>query len=659
LAFFVRALMAQSGVRGPFPASEYVLALVGVDATSDAVVRQAKRMADALHAAWGALHVERPADQEASARAVRHTMAMATQLGADIEVRNAEGAGRLAVVLEAARARNATHLVIGRDEPPAWRRLTGRRFADQLLRRGSEFVLHVVPAPTSQPKRPRPIAAAPRAWLPWSSIVAAIAAVTAFGAALRGELPVEASNMVYLAIVVFAGVFWGTWPALFAAALGLFTWDFFFVPPIYTVTIDSPQDVVTGIVFAIVAVLTGSLAGRTRAEASAARSRVESLRRIGAFSRRLGTPTTENELLTEIAHQAANLAGRAVVLTSDAGELSLRVAEPAPAALDEGAWAAARWAAGHGEQTGQGTSTLPAAAWRFLPLSSVREKLGVLGVQSDDGLSEPRLQALEALADQAAVALERVRLATESARAAALQDTQALRTALLASLGHDLRTPLASIQGAAETLRGAWGSMAPEVRDDLLASIEQDVGRMARFLSNITDLTRLETGQVKPRLAPVLLAHVAEAAITRLVEPLHVATDIPADLVVQADAALLEQSLFNVLDNAAKYAPAGSIIRVHATARHGEVAISVADEGVGIQAEDLPHVFDSFFRVRRGDRTIAGTGLGLAIARGLVDAMGGRIAAESPSPHAHRHGLPGTIVTIHLPQGAAAQAAVP
>jgi two-component system sensor histidine kinase KdpD len=653
----VRALMARSGVRGPFPASEYVLALVGVDAAAEAVVRQAKRMADALHAPWGALHVERPTDQEASARAARHTLAMAMQLGADIEVRNTEGASLLAVVLEAARARNATQLVIGRDHPPAWRRLTGRRFADQLLRRGSEFAWYVVAAPAvlAQPKRPRHAAPrVPRAWIAWLVVVAAIAAVTTVGAELRGNLPVEASNMVYLAIVVFAGVFWGTWPALFAAALGLLTWDFFFVPPIYTVTIESPQDVVTGIVFAVVALLTGSLAGRTRAEASAARARVESLRRIGAFSRRLGTPTTENELLIEIAHQAANLAGRAVVLTSDAGELSLRVAEPAPASLDEGAWAAARWAASHGEQTGQGTSTLPAAAWRFLPLSSVREKLGVLGVQPADGLSEPRLQALEALADQAAVALERVRLATESARAAALQDTQALRTALLASLGHDLRTPLTGIQGAAGTLRGAWGSMAAEVRDDLLASIEQDVGRMARFLSNITDLTRLETGQVKPRLAPVLLAHVAEAAITRMAEPLHVATDIPADLVVQADAALLEQSLFNVLDNAAKYAPAGSIIRVHASARHGEVAVSVADEGVGIPAQDLPHVFDSFFRVSRGDRTIAGTGLGLAIARGLVDAMGGRVAAQSPSPHAHRHGFPGTVVTIHLPQSVGA-----
>jgi two-component system sensor histidine kinase KdpD len=659
----VRAWMRRSGVRGPFPASEYVLALLGNDDSAEAVVRQAKRMADALHARWAALHIERPTDQETAARAARHTLALAAQLGADTEVRAIEGTNLVAALLDAARARNATHLVLGRGNAPVWRRVVGRRLANQLLRRAPEFALHVVPAPNAGPRKPAPRRSFRRPdWLPWAAVTGAIAIVTATGVALGGLLPVEASNMVYLAVVVFAAVFWGTYPALFAAALGLFTWDFFFVAPIYTVTIESPQDLVTGVVFAAVAILTGGLAGRTRAEASAARTRVESLRRIGAFSRRLGTPTTEPDLLSEIAHQAADLASRAVVLTTEAQELSLKAAHPAPADLnhdlradlDEGAWAAARWAAEHGEQTGQGTSTLPSANWRFFPLHTVREKLGVLGVQPDTELDEARLQALEALSDQAAVALERVRLAAESARAAAMQDTQSLRTALLASLGHDLRTPLAGIQGAAGTLRTAWDNIGPETRADLLESIELDVGRMARFLSNIADLTRLETGEIRPRLAGVPVAEIIEAVIARVPNPLHVATDVDPHLAVRADGALLEQSLFNVLDNAVKYAPGGSTVRVHAAAHRGDVAIAVTDEGVGIPPDDLGHVFDSFFRVRRGDRTAPGTGLGLAIARGLVEAMGGRIEAQSPSPHAHRHGFPGTVVTIHLPQSVGA-----
>jgi two-component system, OmpR family, sensor histidine kinase KdpD len=231
-----------------------------------------------------------------------------------------------------------------------------------------------------------------------------------------------------------------------------------------------------------------------------------------------------------------------------------------------------------------------------------------------------------------------------------LQDTQRLRTALLASLGHDLRTPLAGIQGAAGTLRGAWDDLSREVRADLLASIEQDVGRMARFLANIAELTRLESGEVRPRLAPVAVSDVVEAAIARLPEAPLVATGDPDPVLrVRADPALLEQALFNVLDNAVKYSPTGGLVRVFSAREGQEVRVSVADEGVGIPPDDLPHVFDSFFRVHRGDRTAPGTGLGLAIARGLVEAMGGNIVAQSPNPNAARGGLPGTVVTIRVP----------
>ena len=275
----------------------------------------------------------------------------------------------------------------------------------------------------------------------------------------------------------------------------------------------------------------------------------------------------------------------------------------------------------------------------------------MLGVRAVGGeMTAASLQALETLADQAAVSLERVRLAGQAARGVALEETQKLRTALLASLSHDLRTPLAGIRGAAETLRASWDDLVPPVRADLLASIEQDTGRMTRFLANITDLTRLESGQVTPRVAPVAVAEVVEAAIARVPDAVHTRVSLPdAPPVVRADAALLEQALVNVLDNATRYAPPGSVTSVRVTQRGGVAAIAVADEGVGIAPEDLPHVFDSFTRAQRGDRVAPGTGLGLAIARGMVEAMGGTIAAASPRPDAPRGGAPGTVVTITLP----------
>ena len=648
----VQGWRKRQGIDAPWPASERVLALIGPDASAEAVVRQAKRLADALHAPWVALHVERAGAGAGSALTARAPLALAGQLGAEIEIRPSAG-DLVASLLDAARARNAAHLVIGRAGAPLWRRLIGRTLAGQLLRRAPDFTVHVVPLPGVAPTARRP-ARMKGGWLPWAGTMLMVTCVTGAGWALRAVVPGEALGMVYLGAVVLAAAVWGMRHALLAAALGFLAWDYFFIPPLYTVAIGHPRDAVALVMFAFVALLSGGLAGRVRAEGRAAASRIEGLRRIGAFSRKLGEPTTEPDMLTEIVRQAADIAGRALVLTGQGEDLMIRAAQPPADTMDEGAWAAARRAWQRQEPTGRGTSTLPSSAWSFLPLRTVRGLLGVLGVRTAAPLDEPRSQALEALADQAAVALERVRLATDAAQAAAMQDTQRLRTALLASLGHDLRTPLAGIQGAAGTLRTAWDGLKPDVRADLLASIEEDVGRMARFLHNITELTRLESGQVLPRLAAVSVSGAIHAAADRLPGAPHVAVQVsPETLHAVADPTLLEQVLFNIMDNALKYAPAGSVVRVQAQAERGGVRIAVADQGVGIPQADLDHVFDSFFRVTRGDRTAPGTGLGLAIARGLTEAMGGRIDATSPNPDAPRDGLPGATITLHLPHAAA------
>jgi two-component system sensor histidine kinase KdpD len=342
-------------------------------------------------------------------------------------------------------------------------------------------------------------------------------------------------------------------------------------------------------------------------------------------------------------------------------DLNIRAAFPAHIdTMDDGSWAAARWAYSRQEQTGRGTATLPSAVWRFFPVRTVRGQFGVLGVRPSEPLGQGGAQALLALADQAAAALERVRLTAEAARAEAQAETQKLRTALLNSLSHDLRTPLTGIRGAAGSLRTSWDSLSAAARLDLLASIEQDTVRMTRFLANIMDMTRLETGEVAPRLEAVALADLLALSISRVPGLAQVAIEIPHDLPpVQADPTLLEQILVNVLENAAKYGPPDGLVRVsaHAGRRRAGAAgadanwihIAVADEGPGIPAEDMPQVFDSFYRARREDRTVPGTGLGLAIARGLTEAMGGHITARSPRPDAPRDGAPGTVIDIALP----------
>ena len=284
-----------------------------------------------------------------------------------------------------------------------------------MLRQGADFNLHIVPSSTQRSPRKRGLSL-PRAPLPWLTAIGMIAAVVGVGEALRDWVDHEALGMVFLAAVMAVAALQGLTIGLFAAVLGFVCWNYFFIPPLYRLTIADPRDLIALAVFGIVAVSSGALAGRVRAEALAAQGRIEGLRRIGLFSRRLGEPTTEDELMAEIAQQAAALASGAAVLTDTPAGLTTRALRPDDIEpLDEASLAAARWSFSRQEEAGTGTATLPSAAWRFMPIRTSRGVVGVLGVRppADGPFAGPALQAVSALADQAAVALERVRLAGE------------------------------------------------------------------------------------------------------------------------------------------------------------------------------------------------------------------------------------------------------
>ena len=650
----VRDYMRRKAISGPWPAGHRVLALVGADSNGEQVVRHAKRLSDALHAPWIALHVERPDEHDGA----RGALELAEQLGATVEIR--AGADIVTTVLAIARERNASHLVIGRAHRSRWQKLVRKRFAEQLVGAADEFTILVAPDPGIAAKAPPPKSARKLGFKPWLASTGLIAVVIGVGEGLQPWLEPEALGMVFLAAVVAAASLYGLRVALFTAVLGFISWNVLFIPPLYVLTISNPRDVVAVLVFLGVAVITGSLASKLRNEVQGAQERIENLRRIQSFGRALGIPGNEADLTQEVANQAAAIAGQAVVLLPRQGMLDISGGAPNSIdTMDEGSWAAAQWCFSKGEMTGHGTATMPSSSWRFLSLGTVgdrpgEERLGVIGVRSPATLEHPKLQALAVLADHAATSLQRVRLATDSARSAAHDETQKLRTALLNSLSHDLRTPLTSIRGAAGALRQAWNQLDEPARNDLLTSIDEDVVRMTRFLVNITDMTRLESGEIVPALASVQIGTVIDAALDRVPDlgPVGVKLEenLPAAL---CDPLLLEQVLVNILENAAKYGPPNGLVRVDARVSEGEIVIAVTDEGPGISAADLPHIFDSFYRAQREDRTIPGTGLGLAIARGLTEAMGGRIWATSPRPDAARDAAPGTVISIALPKALA------
>jgi len=651
----VTGYMRAHAIPGPWPAAERVMALIGPDASAETVVRSARRIADALRAPLVALHVERP--QEDPGGEPDAALRLAEQLGAVVETVVARDLP--ATIAAYAGTNNVTHIVMGRGRPPWWRRATGRTLAAALVRQAPAFTLHLVPEPASAPvARRRRHAFALPAWAAWVAPVLLVGLATGAAMLLDGTVHEAGFGMIYLAAIVASAVGFGPVAGLAAAVLSSLTWNFLFLPPRHTLSIATAQDVVGIGVFFLVALLLAGTTGRLGRSMRSARARLVGLRRLVEFSRRLGSPGGLADLLDAIVHEAARVAEAPVCVLLPlppardgvAAEAVLRAAYPPEEEPDEASMAAARWALAKGVPTGRGTDTLPSAAWQFRPMKTARGTPGLLGLllPGNRGALEMETdRTLSALLDQAAVALERLQLVEEQARSSARSETEQLRNALLTSLGHDLRTPLTAIRGSIETLRASGDALPAATRDDLLATAGEETARLTRWLNNILDLVRLENNQVTARREPTDVAEAVETAVQRAERAWarRVACEVAHPLApVRLDPALLDQVLVNLLDNALKYAGADGAVRVTVRRDGPDVAIAVEDDGPGIGSTDLPRIFDPFFRASRSDRVAAGSGLGLAICRGLMHAMGGRIAAESPVAHGR-----GTRMTLRFP----------
>jgi two-component system sensor histidine kinase KdpD len=343
-----------------------------------------------------------------------------------------------------------------------------------------------------------------------------------------------------------------------------------------------------------------------------------------------------------------------VMLLPEDGELNLSVAWPPIDQLGPGETSAARWAFEKAEPAGWRTGTLPNVRFQFRPLVTTRGVCGVCGIEPADAettIAPDHERAINLILEQTAIAVDRAVLVKDSVKTAALEENEKLRTTLLASLSHDLRTPLAAITGAVTTLRQFGDGMAPAQRADLLASIEEEAARLTRFVTNLLDMSRIEAGALQPRRDYVDVAEVVRTAVDRarkVFPDLQVTTSLARDLpLIRGDANLLEQVLFNLFDNAHKYGGGAGAV-VHARRLGKDVQVSVTDEGPGVKPADLERIFEKFYQGGRSDGRKAGTGLGLSICRGLIEAMGGNIHAESPAVRRR-----GTRIVIQLPGVAA------
>jgi two-component system, OmpR family, sensor histidine kinase KdpD len=397
--------------------------------------------------------------------------------------------------------------------------------------------------------------------------------------------------------------------------------------------------------------LVSNVAARVRTRADSAIGRIRTTELLYAFSRKLAGTATLDDVLWAAAYQTAlMLRVRVVLLLPEQGVLTVKAGYPPEDQLDKADLAAANWAWNNDRPAGRGSDTLPGAKRLFLPMRTGRGPIGVIGIDDDKTgplLTPDQRRLLDALMDQGALAIERVLLVEDMDRVKRTVESDRLRSALLTSISHDLKTPLASVLGAASTMRDLASGLSDSEKRDLIATVIDESERLNRFIANLLDMTKLESGAIVPNTARHDIGEIVGSALRRASKILvrhRVSLELAADLpMLDLDAVLFEQALFNLLDNAAKYAPSDTTISIRGARDREQVTLQILDEGEGIPPTELESVFDKFYRAQKGDHVRPGTGLGLAISRGFVEAMHGTISATN------RADCTGAVLTIRLP----------
>ncbi len=624
----MRRYREEHGIERTWPVGERLLVCVSPSPESERLVRATRRLAASLHADWIAAYVETPAlSSRARERVARH-LELAQSLGA--ETVTLSGPSAPPEIVRFAKTRGVTHVVVGKPTHGRWRDRLRASFLDELVRTCGDIQIHVISGDDA-PREPLSPAAARRRdeRAGWAAAVSLVVVATLIGRFVFGVEQLADVVMVYLLGVVLVSLRWGLGPSLGAAVLAVLSFDFFFVPPFYTFAVADLRHLVTFAVMFLVAVVISGLTRRVREQADAARDRELRTASLYSLSRALAAAKTTDDVAASGEKHVRDVFGVDVRVLAPARHETLE---------DEADRAAATWALEHGRAAGASTDTLPAAPHGWVPLEASGARVGVLGV-GGAALDHDRKQHLDAFAGQIAAALLRARLADEAREAQLRVETEQLRNALLSSVSHDLRTPLAIIKGA------ATAALDPRIeaatRKDLVETIVSEAERLNRLLRNLLDMTRLDAGAVRPNKEWQALEEAVGAALERTEVVLGdrpIETKLEADLpLVPYDPTLLQQVLVNLLENAAKHTPRGSAITIAARKAtpeiraagaadspkgRDEVEITVADRGPGVPDES--RVFEKFWR---GGKE-SGVGLGLTICRGIVTAHGGRIWVE-------------------------------
>jgi len=623
--------------------------LVGIDgdAYAEGLVRHAARVAERRHLPWSVVHVDTGASRgEIQLGYLQSAQQLAERLGGEVVELRDERVAR--TLIEHAVERRATLVLVGGGRVRrVWKFSMRRSIAEQLIKGGRGLEISVLgqePALAAAPVRTT-------ATLDWRQyLLATLATLTATGVALMLSryLALPNISLVFLAAVLVVAVRSSLGPALACAGLSFVLYDFLFIPPTFTFIVARQEDVLTLMFFLLMAVLAGNLASRQRRQLQALRQTQAQTTALLDLSRQLSAATDVQAVGAAAVRQLQLVANLEAVIATRGkqGKWMFIGSEPLLAEPERGA---AEWAFKHGQPAGKGTDTLPSGQWWWLPLSGDGQPLGLLGIRQlgadTAGIQKRRLIA--ALAQPLAQALGRATLAQELEAARLHGQTEELRSALLASVSHDLRTPLTAMRGSIDSLASLGHSMSEADRQELLEATRDEAERLDRYIQNLLDMTRLGHGGLKLIRDWTTPADILASALQRLhrvLADLRLEVLVPDDLpLLYVHPALVEQALVNVLENAARFSPPQGRLQIAVSTGAGTLRFIVSDEGPGVPEAERERIFDMFYTAARGDRGGPGTGLGLAICQGMIGAHGGRVFV------ADGLGGRGASVTLELP----------
>ena len=630
----VLAYRHAQGIADPWKSGQRLLVAVSASPTSAALVRWTRRLAGELQAPWLAVYVElpQPLNEDQQTRLARH-LALARELGA--EVITTTDADVVRGILRVAREQNATQLVVGK--PVGWQALDllrGGSLLNRLIRESGHIDVHAVRAEGETPmlRRPARLHFEAAAAQSYGLALGVVAGVTGLNALLQHWLGNQPVALIYLFCVVVLAMFVGRGPTLAAATLTALLWGCFFT--------DSGRgfhagDAMMFATYFVIALAMGHLAARLRAQQDAERRREERATALYLLTRELAQATDFADLLAVTIREVGRAfrAGVALSLPDENQTNSLTPYFASTWTLLEKEQSVAVWAFRRRQPAGSGTDTLPSAEGLHLPLVAGAHAVGVLSLHLKDStpLATEQRDLLDSFVRQIALVLDRQRLRDAEQQAKLVAESERLSKTLLNSVSHEIRTPIAAIANAASNLCEPQCGALNQFQNTMVGEIQEASKRLNRLIGNLLDMTRLESGHVKPKLDWCDVADLIQATLKEIERDMgrnRISIEVPPELpLVRMDFVLMQQALTNLLLNAAVHTPPGTAVTVRAAIESDVLLLSVSDDGPGLPADAVPHIFDKFYRAPSAPA--GGTGLGLTIVKGFVEAQGGTVQAEN------------------------------